>query len=145
MSWPGWNTSAWSAASRTGGWYDTTCSRYTPHRLRGRYARGRPFVCHVLAGPKRWLVGDEPTLAAYLRGDISYVATPSGFDELRALRHASIYEPDEDEAELAAHVTEALATLCQALPAVRAWLVHERPALAAALASVHVTDRPAHG
>lgn len=56
------------------------------------------------------------------------------FDELRATRHASIYEPDEDEPEIAARVTEALATLRQALPGIRAWLTRERPALAPALA-----------
>lgn len=73
---------------------------------------------------------DDPQLRGYA----------ARFDELRATRHESIYEPDEDEAEIATRVTDALATLRQALPAVRAWLARERPTLATSLATVDVTD-----
>lgn len=42
--------------------------RYTPLRLRAGYARGGRFVCSVLEGPKRWVVGSEQVLAALLAG-----------------------------------------------------------------------------
>lgn len=58
------------------------------------------------------------------------------FDELRATRHESVYEPDEDEAEIVDRLEEALQTLSRALPAIRAWLVKARPALADVLDSL---------
>ena len=42
--------------------------RYTPGRLRDRYARGGRFLRAVLEGPKRWLVGNEHALTGHLRG-----------------------------------------------------------------------------
>jgi predicted nucleotidyltransferase len=42
--------------------------RYTPGRLRDRYARGGRFLRGVLEGPKRWLVGDDHWLTGHLRG-----------------------------------------------------------------------------
>lgn len=47
--------------------------RYTPRRLRYQYARGGRFVSGVLAGPKRWLIGDEPALAAHLQTNDSHI------------------------------------------------------------------------
>jgi predicted nucleotidyltransferase len=41
--------------------------RYTPSRLRDRYARGGRFLRGVLDGPKRWLVGNDHALTGHLR------------------------------------------------------------------------------
>lgn len=51
------------------------------------------------------------------------------FDELRATRHESIYEPEVDEAEIAQRAVEALDTLALALQAIRAWLIARNPSL----------------
>jgi hypothetical protein len=64
----------------------------------------------------------------------------ASFDELRAIRHESIYEPAEDEKEIAARVVDAIETLGDALPAIRAWLVLERPTLAPILTPMEPTD-----
>lgn len=74
-------------------------------------------------------------------GDPQLRGYAARFDELRATRHESIYEPSEDEAEVAVRVSDALAILQQAFPAVRTWLARERPTLAASLATVDVADR----
>lgn len=58
------------------------------------------------------------------------------FDELRATRHESIYEPDEDEAEIMRRLIEALGSLERALPAIRGWLAKTRASLARVLADV---------
>lgn len=55
------------------------------------------------------------------------------FDEMRTTRHESIYEPEEDEAKMAARLAEALSALGVALPPVRTWLIMERPGLAPVL------------
>jgi hypothetical protein len=69
---------------------------------------------------------DQPDLRSYA----------ASFDELRAIRHESIYEPAEDEREIAARLADAIATLRDALPVMRVWLVRERSTLAAILAPV---------
>lgn len=58
------------------------------------------------------------------------------FDELRTTRHESIYEPDEDETEIAQRLREALKTLEQALPAIRGWLAKTRTSLGSVLADI---------
>ena len=55
------------------------------------------------------------------------------FDELRAIRHESIYEPEEDDTEIVNRLADALALLDEAMPAIRRWLLREHPAVAAAL------------
>lgn len=62
------------------------------------------------------------------------------FDELRATRHASIYEPDDDETEIEARRTEAIRMLGAALPEIRAWLAAEHPDVV-----VLITPIPAKG
>jgi hypothetical protein len=74
---------------------------------------------------------DQPEIRGYA----------ASFDELRAIRHESIYEPTEDEREVAARLADALVTLRDALPAMREWLVRERSTLAAILAPLET----AHG
>lgn len=56
------------------------------------------------------------------------------FDELRATRHASIYEPDDDEAEIEARRAEAVRMLGVALPEIHAWLTAERRDIVALIA-----------
>ena len=58
------------------------------------------------------------------------------FDELRATRHESIYEPDEDETEITRRSVEAVKSLEKALPAIRGWLGRTRGSLARLLADV---------
>jgi hypothetical protein len=58
------------------------------------------------------------------------------FDELRATRHESIYEPEEDEAEMAARLAGALAALGEALPEIHASIMAARPRLAGSLPSI---------
>ena len=58
------------------------------------------------------------------------------FDELRATRHESIYEPEHDAAEIGEARDEAVRMLAATLPAIRAWLVAKRPSLGALLALV---------
>ena len=48
------------------------------------------------------------------------------FDELRATRHASIYEPDDDEADIEARRAEAIRMLGVALSEIHAWIAAER-------------------
>jgi len=50
-------------------------------------------------------------------------------DDLRQLRHQSVYEPIEDDANAAAGAAEARAMLEAMLPDVKAWLVRQRPEL----------------
>lgn len=58
------------------------------------------------------------------------------FDEMRATRHESIYEPDEDDATLVSRLTEAVSYLASALPEIRSWLIAARPGLVRTLRSV---------
>lgn len=58
------------------------------------------------------------------------------FDEMRATRHESIYEPDEDDATLASRLAEAVSYLASAPPEIRSWLIAARPGLARTLRSV---------
>lgn len=51
------------------------------------------------------------------------------FDELRATRHESIYQPVDDEIEMTRRSAEALSMLEGALPTLRAWLVAQRSSL----------------
>ena len=60
----------------------------------------------------------------------------SAFDELRATRHESVYEPDKDESEILARLHEALDVLRQAMPAIRARLIETRRTLAHVLVDV---------
>ncbi|HEX8726156.1 MAG TPA: hypothetical protein VF737_12285 [Gemmatimonadaceae bacterium] len=55
------------------------------------------------------------------------------FDALRAARSESVYEPDEDEPELARQLTNAGRALEHGLPVLRAWIVRARPGLAGLL------------
>lgn len=56
------------------------------------------------------------------------------FDELRATRHESIYEPHSDEGEMAAQLAHALIALPKALAALRLSIITVRPRLASTLA-----------
>lgn len=69
---------------------------------------------------------DDPALRQYA----------IAFDDLRQTRHLSIYEPEREGAVIRAELTEALATLGEALPAVRSWLVAKRPSIKAKLAAL---------
>ncbi len=62
------------------------------------------------------------------------------FDELRATRHASIYEPDDDEAEIEARCAEAIRMLGVALPEIHAWLAAERPDIVALITPTTAKD-----
>jgi hypothetical protein len=50
-------------------------------------------------------------------------------DALRSARHQSMYEPDHDEEEMMRRVARAIATLRDALPAIRAEIIGVRPAV----------------
>lgn len=67
-------------------------------------------------------------------GDESLRRHAIRFDEMRVTRHESIYEPEEDEGEMAARLQEALATLADVLPLMRTWLATERRRLVGTLA-----------
>jgi hypothetical protein len=56
------------------------------------------------------------------------------FDELRATRHQSIYEPLHDEAQVSTQLKETIGVLRKALSAIREWLSSHRPSVAAQLA-----------
>lgn len=58
------------------------------------------------------------------------------FDALRAIRHASIYEPDEDAEESDRRRADALKLLTAALPTIREWLSVKRPEVSGNLASI---------
>lgn len=62
------------------------------------------------------------------------------FDELRATRHESIYEPGEDETAVAERLGEAVDALALALPAMRGWLVAHRSNLDRMLVEVRDDD-----
>jgi hypothetical protein len=51
------------------------------------------------------------------------------FDDLRTTRAESVYEPNEDEAELDKQLTNALETLKVGLPLIRTWIVRTRPSI----------------
>lgn len=55
------------------------------------------------------------------------------FDEMRTLRHASVYEPTHDEAELAARLSEARVLMPPAMETLRSAIIAVRPGIEARL------------
>ncbi len=62
-------------------------------------------------------------------GDDKLRTFATRMDDLRQLRHQSVYEPIEDDANAAADAAEARAMLEAMLPDVKVWLVRQRPGL----------------
>lgn len=54
-------------------------------------------------------------------------------DDLRTTRAESVYEPNEDEAELARQLANAIESLTLGLPLIRTWIVRTRPSIEAHL------------
>jgi hypothetical protein len=60
-------------------------------------------------------------------GDDTLRSIAVQFDDLRATRAESVYEPTEDEVELRRQLENAMRSLELGLPAIRAWIVRMRP------------------
>jgi hypothetical protein len=66
-------------------------------------------------------------------GDETLHAIAVQFDDLRATRAESVYEPTEDEIELRRQLENAMRSLSSGLPAIRAWMIRTRPSIEALL------------